>query len=64
MTKEEVYEALDEIEDKLLALHNELELNDTEDDAVPDDVYGLVEIALQVVQVTMSRTDKKRYENR
>ena len=64
MTRTEIYDTLDEVENKLLEVRDRLDIDEIGDDTDYADINNAIEAALAQVQSALQAADHKRFGNR
>lgn len=64
MPREEIYNALDEVENKLLEIRDTLDREEIDDDNDYEDINNAIESALEQVQAAMQAADHDQFASR
>lgn len=64
MSREEIYNALDEVENKLLEIRDTLDCEEIDDDTDFADINNAIESGLEHVQEAMQAADPDRFASR
>lgn len=64
MSREEIYNALDEVENKLLEIRDTLDCEEIDDDNDYEDINNAIESGLEQVQAAMQAADHDRFASR